>query len=192
MDRAAYRHLVLSLLPRGGAWPREEGTALSDLAAVIGNEFAHIDTRVNDLLNEANPARALEMLPDWEEAYGLPDACAGDDQTLDGRRERLLQKRAMKGGQSKPYFISLAAALGYAIDITTFSVATCQSACTTPLYGEPWRFVFRVDAPETTVRTMNCLSACSEALSTWGNEILECAVRRHTHSHNHVLFSYGA
>ncbi len=192
MDRAAYRHLVLSLLPRGDAWPREAGTALSDLAGIIAGEFARLDTRVDDLLNEANPARTLEMLADWEAAYGLPDACAGNNQTLDGRRERLLQKRAMKGGQSKPYFISLAAALGYAVDITTFAVATCQSACTTPLYGEPWRFVFRVDAPAVTIREATCESGCDEPLRIWGNQILECAVRRHTHSHNHALFSYGA
>ncbi len=191
MNRAGYTQKLLSLLPNGAAWPRETGTVLAAIAEAGAGEFSRVQQRLNALLVEDDPRRAVELLPDWEEAYGLPDPCAGTEQTVEGRRERVVQKSAMRGGQSAAYFIELAAALGYAVGITTFPVATCESECTAPLHDEPWRFAFRVDAPETTVHTMNCLSACNEALSTWGNEVLECAMRRHTHSHNHVLFGYG-
>lgn len=192
MDRAAYTDQLQSLLPRGAAWPREPGAELTKLVGVVAFELAKVDERAQNLIEEADPRYTTELLPDWERVLGLPDPCAGDVQTLEGRRERVIQKRTMRGGQSRPYLISVAAALGYAVTITEFEPTTCESACDELLYTEEWRFVYRINAPEVTIRVANCNSGCDEPLQTWGNEVLECNIRKHTHSHLHVLFGYGA
>lgn len=191
MDRAAYTDQLQSLLPRGAAWSREPAAQLTKLVGVIASELAIVDGRAQNLIEEADPRKTLELLPDWERVLGLPDPCAGDVQTLEGRRERVVQKYTMRGGQSRAYLISLADALGYTITIDEFEPATCQSACNTALYTGDWRFVYRVNAPAVTIRTANCNSGCDEPLRSWGNEVLECNIRQHTHSHLHVLFGYG-
>lgn len=192
MDRAAYAEQLFSLLPTGAAWPREEGTVLSGIVGVMAGEFARLDERAMALIDEGDPSKTEEALPDHERVAGLPDPCAGDVQTIEGRRERLLQKLFMRGGQSRPYLIALAAALGYEISITEFRPFTCESACDAPLYDPSWHFVFRVNAPEVTVRQASCNSGCDEPLQSWGNDVLECAIRNHTHSHLHALFGYGS
>ncbi len=192
MDGAAYTDQLQSLLPRGLAWPREPEAALTRLIGTVGTELANVDRRARNLIEEADPRTTLELLADWERVLGLPDPCAGDVQTLEGRRERVVQKYTMRGGQSRSYLIGLAAALGYEITITEFDPATCESACDTAIYSAEWRFVYRVNAPEVTIRVASCNSGCDEPLRNWGNEVLECNIRQHTHSHLHVLFSYGA
>lgn len=192
MDRAAYTAQLQALLPSGAAWPREPEAALTRLLDALAAELAIIDGRAAQLIEEADPRSTSELLPDWERVVGLPDPCAGDDQTLAGRRERLVQKLTTRGGQSRAYFIRLAAALGYPITITEFRPFTCNSYCDDGLDPDPWRFVWRVNAPAVTIRPFTAESGCDEPIRAWGNEVLECAISRHKPAHTNVIFGYGA
>lgn len=192
MDRGAYTEQLQALMPTGPAWPRDPDAGLTKLLGVIGSELAAVDGRARQVIEEADPRKALEMLGDWERVAGLPDPCAGLDQTLAGRRERLVQKLTTRGGQSRAYFIQLAAALGYAVTITEFRPFTCNSYCDDGLDPDPWRFVWRVNAPAITIRDMTCNSGCDEPIRAWGNEVLECAITRHKPAHTNVIFGYGS
>jgi uncharacterized protein YmfQ (DUF2313 family) len=123
---------------------------------------------------------------------GLPDPCAGQAQTLAERRQRLVSKLAARGGQSRAYFIGVAAQLGYTVTIEEFRQFTCTSRCNEALNPPPWQYAWRVRAPANTVRVMTCQSGCDEPLASWGNQILECVIGRLKPAHTSVIFAYGA
>jgi uncharacterized protein YmfQ (DUF2313 family) len=191
MNAGDYKELLLSLLPTGAAWPREEGSMLRALLEAPSQEFARADALLSLLEDELDPNTTDIALPDWEETYGLPDACAGDDQSFEARRERVIQKVTTRGGQSIPFFVGLAAALGYDVTITEFLPFSCESDCEDTLYTEDWAYAFRVNAPEVTIREATVDMSCEDPIRSWGNEVLECALRRRTHSHSIIQFGYG-
>jgi len=74
-----------------------------------------------DLLEvESDPRYTIELLPDWERNWGLPDPCVKEPTTVGERRLALLQRMTMIGAQSRQFFIDLAASLGYTITITEY------------------------------------------------------------------------
>ena len=188
-----YKEQLKALLPPGRLWDalREQGTVADGLFGAMAEEFARIDQRADDLLAEADPRTTIELLTGWEGWAGLPDTCTGDLDTLQERHNALVSKLTTTGGQSREYFIELAAALGYEITISEFDPFTCESPCTDPLCDDDWRFVWRVNAPETTIIEFTCESPCTEPLRSWGNKPLECAIREVLHAHRYVMFGYG-
>lgn len=191
IDAQGYLSLLQALLPPGAAWQREETAELGKVLLALADEFARVDKRCDDLVAEADPRLTYELLTDWEKVAGLPDPCTGQPDMLEDRRSALLTKLTNVGGQSRQFFIDLAASLGFAVTITEFDPFTCESPCTDPSNGEDWRFVWRVNAPETTIVESTCVSPCTEPLRDWGNELLECAISRLKPAHTNVLFGYG-
>ena len=118
-------------LPQGEAWPRDPSGDL--MLWVDGNAqvWGGVEQRSADLLLvESDPRNTFELLPDWERAFGLPDACVNEPQTIEERRDSLVAKITSLGGQSRSFFIAAAAALGYTISIYEYAPYTCGiSAC---------------------------------------------------------------
>lgn len=189
-----YLLLYQGLLPLGAAWPREPGATLTKMLFAQADEATRIHNRAVDLLDEADPRTTAELIGDWERVTGLPDACSAPYvTTLQERRAAVVARLTARGGQSRQFYIDLAASLGYAITITEFRpFRVGRNACGDPLCGEEWSFVWRVNAPETTVRYFRTgSSAAGEPLRTWGNELLECAIARVKPAHTLVQFGYG-
>lgn len=191
MDAAAYLAQLQALLPPGAAWPREPGAVLTRVLTPVAGELARVDARAADLRREADPRTTLELLPEWEAECGLPDCCGGVADTLEARRARVVQQLLARGGQSRAYFLALAAALGFTVTITEFNHYVCELDCEQPVYDEPWRFVWRVDAAAVTVHELTAETVCEAPLAWWGNQVLECVIRRRKPAHTHVLFGYG-
>ena len=63
----------------------------------------------------------IELLPDWEKAWGLPDPCFPEATTIAQRQRMLVLYMTWMGGQSRQYFIDLMAWLGYTIEIEEFA-----------------------------------------------------------------------
>lgn len=191
---SAYREQIRSLLPQGAAWARDRATKLIELLEALAIEAARVDERGGDLLREMIPDVTLEMLTDWERTAGLPDDCVADEvQTLAVRRASLLTKLRSLGGQSRQYFIDLAAIFGFEITITEFfpfraGISTAGDA----LSNSDWAFTWQVNAPEETVTPFLAgVGAAGEPLRTWGNERLECLLRQNRPAHTVVIFAYG-
>jgi len=166
------------------------------LAARLAAEGKALDAAhaLADVVAEAiSPAGADGMwLADWERVLGLPDTCAGGyGQTKAARIAAALAKIRQRGGLSRAYFIALAKALGFEITIEEYAAYTCESPCDRPICDEPWRFVWTVRAPETTIREFKCTSGCEDPLASWGNELLECVITRLKPAHTFVRFAYG-
>ncbi len=192
MNADAYLSQLQALLPTGMAWPREPDAVLTQLLGALAEEFARVDGRGQTLRDEADPNATLELLPDWERVTGLPDPCVGEEQTLQARRNALLGRLAGLGGQSRQYFIDLAAALGYTVGITEFRPFQVGDAVGDAVFGDGWRFVWRVDAPTSTVTDFRVdQSSAGEALREWGNDRLECVLSRERPAQTKLLFGYG-
>jgi uncharacterized protein YmfQ (DUF2313 family) len=67
---------TFDLLPRGIAWLRDATSNLGGLVSTYAGERQLLHQRALTLLNtEGVPTAAVELLPDWEQALGLPDPC---------------------------------------------------------------------------------------------------------------------
>lgn len=185
-----YLHLLQSLLPYGPAWPREQNSVLTRILTAFADEFSRVEYRIGHLLNEADPSTTSELVSDWERVAGLPDLCTGVPTSMALRRELLVAKLTNVGGQSRQFFIDLAAKLGYAITITEFRPYRVTSRVNAPLSDSDWNFVWRVNSAQNTIRKFTVNGRVNEPLASWGNQALECAISRLKPAHTQVQFAY--
>ena len=120
---ADYAQAFLALLPQGQAWPRFPESLLVKTCRGLNEYWGFVDGRAADLLEiESDPRTTVELLPDWERAFGLPDPCYEAPQTIGQRQLALVMRMTMLGAQSREFFIGVAALLGYTITITEYRV----------------------------------------------------------------------
>jgi uncharacterized protein YmfQ (DUF2313 family) len=197
-DDIAYREQLGALLPRGRAWPREEGSTLMRLLHAEADELARVDARLSDLFEETDVRSTLELLGDWERVAGLPDACTPAPDSIAERRTALLSRLTSQGGQSRAYFIELAATLGFAITIDEFRPFVAGSYAGDDICGEDWAHAWRVnvlppaiDTGEGFTVTYLCAGGnAGDYLAGYGSLDLECIINRAKPAHTTVLFSY--
>lgn len=135
-----------------------------------------------------------EGLADWERVLRLPDPCLiGEQQTIRQRVQAVLSKLQGRGGQSRPFFIALAKALGYDITITVFRPARAGLArAGDAVNGGDWSFTWRVNAPAVTVNQAAAgLAGAGDPLAAWGNKALECRLGQMRPAESILIFGYG-
>lgn len=190
----SYLQQLQALLPKGKAWTREVGTVLTNLLKGISQEFARIDARVDDLLNEADPRTTYELIDDWERVAGLPEVGVTIEQTLAQRRAALESKLTMQGGQSRQYFIDLAAQIGYTITIVEHHASdyrlSSRYGSDRRYGGEDWNFVWDVVTVNNTIFPRKYGSNYGERYQTWGNDLLESRIRPKAPAQTLVRFIY--
>lgn len=196
MTPAAYQDALLQLLPPGVAWSRDPGSSMGRLMLALADEFARIDTRVGDLINEADPRTTLELLVDWERVAGLPDACAGAPDNIGERRVALVNKLAQRGGQSIPYFTAIAERLGYVVEIVETDALKAGFRAGARCNGDAWRFAWIVHVIvgsaeyRSNVSRFRVGSRAGERLRGFSALNLECLIRRAKPAHSEVMFRY--
>lgn len=186
-----YRDQLLALQPPGDALPTDPASTWAKLLLALADEFARIEARADAVLEEADPRTTYELLADWERSVGLPDSCVSGTQTTEQRRGALVAKVARTGGISRVHLIAAAAALGYAITITEFLPHSVDSDVDYPLYGADWAFAIQINAPSVTVHYATVDSDVDAPLAWWGNDQLECTMRRNKPGGRFVLFAYA-
>lgn len=186
-----YRSQLGVLLPKGPAWASDESSTLAHFIDAWSQEFTRIHSRLDALIEDVDPRSTYELLPDYERLFGLPTDCmAGVNQAIEQRRNALVSQMISVGGQSRAYFIELAAAAGFAITITEFTPFTVGMTVVDPIYGENWWFAWQINASLNTVTHFLVTSGVNEALATWGNNLLECLINRYKPAHTITIFSY--
>jgi uncharacterized protein YmfQ (DUF2313 family) len=114
---ADYAHAFSTLLPTGIAWPRYGGTVLMRAVRGLAGYWGYVDGRAADLLEtESDPRKTIELLPDWERNWGLPDPCLTPPQGLQARRAFLVMRMTMLGAQSRQFYTDVAQGLGYTVE----------------------------------------------------------------------------
>lgn len=167
------------------------------LSAELAAEGAALDAaegRSAALIDEADPRTTVDLLADWERVAGLPDTCVIDadgDLTPAQRRAALVARLTAQGGQSPPYFVALAAALGYAVTITEFHLHTVEDDVEYGLYDGDWIHTWQVNAAVLTVFDFRVEDTVDDPIAWWGNNGLICIIRRYKPAHTAVLFDYS-
>ncbi|MDM4768677.1 putative phage tail protein [Solimonas sp. SE-A11] len=168
---------LAKLLPQGAAWTRASDAWLGKVVLATGDELERVYERATKLLDEAHPESADEMLEDWEHELGLPSICITEAQSLADRRAAIAAKRLQVGGQSRGYFIGVAAGMGVVIEIEEHQPFYCGiHGCGDPIGEIDWKFRWTVHAPAST--------------SAARRELLECSLAEIQPEHTEILFNY--
>lgn len=183
MDVNAYARQLKQLLPPGRLWNLEPGSGLSKLLLGLAEELVRVDARGLVLVEEGDPRTTSELLDEWERMLGLPDEDVLEvPGTVEERRQAILSKLLKTGGQSRAYYIGLAAAAGYVVSIydgyagELFRVN--RQRIGDRLYGPSWAHTWKVTVQPPT----------GPALST---DTLERILRRVAPAHTVVIFEYA-
>jgi uncharacterized protein YmfQ (DUF2313 family) len=209
-----YIEPLAALLPVGPAWPREYDSTLMKLVGGLAQIWGDpVDARAADLLErESDPRATIELLPDWERNWGLPDPCYAGPLTIADRQLALVMRMTMRGAQSRQFFIDVAAFLGYTITITEYApfmagVSNCGDTRTPPLDPSPLVGNFRwyIGPPEmrfywtirvtgarlTWFRSAQGQAGVDHHLEIGLAEDLECLLDRWKPAHTQIVFDYS-
>ena len=133
-----YTAALQALLPRGRAWPRDRDATMTQVMKAIAAIYARPNARANYLLVDSVPATAVELLPEWEAALGVPGAYGTLAGTIAGQQAQVVAALAAVGSQTKAYFIALIAGLGRTATITEYKRFTVRDVVGTPINGDNW------------------------------------------------------
>lgn len=193
--RARYADQAARLLPPGVAWTRDAESRLRALLEGLAAAYGNVHERALDLVDEADPRTALELLADWERFLGLPDPCETIAPTTVLRRAAIVAKLTGVGGQTPAHFVALAQALGYDVEIgdveefTPFRVGVGR--CGDRIWGIDWAHAWRVHASEATPTFFRAGEASAgDPLVQHSNDLLECYFELAKPAHTEVLFAY--
>lgn len=172
---------AIALLPKGVAWPRINGASLPDVVGAASAEFARVEASTDVYRTEMDPSQTDALLPEWERALGLPDAC-GLPSTDDGRRGAVVAR--LTGGGTNNRAALEAAVLAFTADTTLadvtwhsqFEMGTDGATMGSPIGSDPWAATATL-AIETT----------DEDLDEAG---LECVLNDMRRGHALFLFAY--
>jgi uncharacterized protein YmfQ (DUF2313 family) len=141
-----FLRLLQALLPPGACWSTDPNANITALLNALADQRAGVHASAGVFSEvESDPAQTQQLLPEWENDYGLPDPCMPSGAPVATRQALLLAKIAQTGGQSRQYFIGLAAILGYTITITEFQPTRCgHFRAGDHLVAFEMRFVWRV------------------------------------------------
>ncbi|ATB63772.1 YmfQ family protein [Pseudomonas mosselii] len=172
-----------------------DGTAPT-LTALLGAEASGLDIAQisSDRLGEKIWPDTGAALDEYERVLGLPDPCLTDESLAVRQRiAAVMAKLNGSGGQSRAFFIQLAASLGYTININEFKPARAGIAVAgSAVNGSAWTSAWLINAEPVTVFVAKAGSAAAgEALAVWGNKLLECRMRAMQPAHATLIFGYG-
>jgi uncharacterized protein YmfQ (DUF2313 family) len=174
------RHLQ-SLLPRGRAWSRDDSSRLVQFLKGMAGEFVRLEARALELLDERDTRLTSDLLVDHEYDLGLPDECSELGATIAKRRLEAHAKLIALGGQSKPYFIGLAEALGYVMEIEEYPTGGLASIF-------HWRAIVDYNPSTYLVWFTSGGSTSGDPISyITGIETLTCFLERYKPSHTKLF-----
>jgi uncharacterized protein YmfQ (DUF2313 family) len=184
---------LLSLLPPGWIWPRDEGSLLAALLKPLAGEIAALEATAEAMLEEIDPRTAVLCLPDFERVLGA-DPCGRDPSTLSlPRRQELAHQRwTARGGQSIAYFVDMAAKRGVSITIEEAHVSQAGAMqAGDEVVSSPEQFVWRVllSLSNPIIFTAGA-STAGELLYDFDLSDIECDIRRAKPAHTEVVFVY--
>jgi uncharacterized protein YmfQ (DUF2313 family) len=204
---ADYLQALLSLLPQGQAWTRDPDSTLVKACQGFAAYWGFVDGRAADLLEiESDPRKTVELLPDWERNWGLPDPCLPDATSIKERQLMLVMKMTWLGGQSRQYFIDLLEWLGFTIVIkewAPFMAGVSEVGDTRPepadnfrwYIGPPeMRFCWSVSVSGVGLiwfRSSNGRAGTDPHLRIMAPEDLMCLINRWKPAHTTLVFDFS-
>ena len=180
LTEADYLQQLRQLLPPGPAFDLELEPDWAQIVAALAPELARVDGNGEALLLELNPATATVLLPYWERYLGLPDVCTvPGSQTLEERRQAVLDKLTATGAPQLSYYLKLATQLGLVMEIEEFRPARVGVANVGDfLYGDGWPWSWIASVP-------------IDAYGTEAAATLDCRLQRDAPEYTDVVLGFG-
>lgn len=180
MTEDDYREGLRGLLPPGPAFDPELQPDVAQLLASLAPELARVDQALDALQLEVNPATVNALLVDWEDYLGLPDACTvPGSQTLEQRRQAVLDKLTASGAPQVSYYRRLAKQAGVTVMVQEFRPARVGPTVAGDfLYGDGWPWAWLASAP-------------LGAYGTPEAAAMECRLRLEAPEYTDVEIGYG-
>lgn len=159
---------LLAIGPQGPMWPRRPSSVWGQILLALGGELSRVEGQGETLALEASaPGSAVTMLPDYERVLGAdPYGRDTSAMPLALRQQIVMQRWVQSAGQSRAFFVALAAVLGISIAIGEFAVAQCglaqcgEATC----LPSPNEFYWTVSLPQTETVVPQCGGAsCGDA-----------------------------
>jgi uncharacterized protein YmfQ (DUF2313 family) len=194
MSRDAYLSQLQMLLPPGAAWSQDQDALLTRLLDGLAEEFARIDGRAAQLIDECDPCTTSEMIADWESVAGLSATSSIDGSALsiDQRQSNLVSRITERGGQSPAYFIGLALRLGFVVTITEFKEWSVLDDTEASLNGVEWNFAWHINAPLVTDSEWTVESDTEIPFAVvWVNALMESVLHADKPAQSVLLFRYS-
>lgn len=187
-----YLQQLLALLPNGLAWNKQTDSNLYQFCLGLVQEFARLEDELDLMLLESRPNQTWNLLSEWERSAGLPDECvvSSDDPIV--RRNQLVSRLRMQGGQSIAYFVSVLEAMGYkSPKITEPKPATVNSLCNAAVWDKSAVWCWIVSLSEN-VDLMHATtgSACTAFLGAYMPSPAKCLLERIKPAHTNVSVRY--
>ncbi len=142
---ADYLAGLQGLLPQGSAWPREADAVWTGLLTAFAPAYQRSGAAAAALVPDLFPATTVSFLPEWEETLGLPDACTPAGQVTAQRQAAIVARLTARGGQSVPYFVGVAEALGNAAAVEEYGLFRVGvSAVGDAIAADAWAYAWTV------------------------------------------------
>lgn len=122
---------AMTLWPQGAAWGSPDGEAvplehsLTRYTRVLLDPFVWLYARAWNLVREATMPGVQELLPEWEEEYGLPERCFVGEQATSQRITALARKVRADSINHPEDFVRLALDYGFEIEIEEPAIFEC-------------------------------------------------------------------
>lgn len=190
-----YRVQLRRLLPQGPAWDLDRLPELAQVLEAVSIELGRVDGRIVSLYAEMDPAAVTELVPDWEQVMGLPDACLGDSPSFGDRQLSVRQRLTAIGAQTPAYFISIAKGQGYpSATITQYRAPRFGKARFGKAHFGTWRVQFmwtlNTGGRQRVGRRFG-VSYWGERFGVNPGSALECLIRRYAPAHTVVHINYN-
>ncbi|WP_166359276.1 YmfQ family protein [Pseudomonas akapageensis] len=190
-----YKDQLRALLPQGPAWDPEQVPEIDLVLTGVAQEFARIDTRAFDLLNEMAADGVNELVPDWEAVMNLPDPCLGASPAFEDRRLAVRRRLVAVGGQSISFFIELAVAQGYPqASVTEHRAPRFGRSRFGKAHFGTWsaQFMWTLNSgPRRRLGRRFGASFWGERFGANPSGALECVIRRSAPAHTLEFINYG-
>lgn len=182
--------LLTALLPPVAYQPNEPALAASLIAEGAALDAAR--AAADRVTGAVTPFDARSLLPDWERVCGIsPPAGAGYQQ----RQQAVLAKLAETGGLSIPYFIRLAAGIGYTISIEElqpFRAGTSRAGDLVYHVDAMWTWRVKVSGSNTLSYLFRAGQSCAgERLLSFGDPVIESVFTDLKPAFTYVEFNYS-
>ena len=186
----AYRDTLLGLLPPV-AYNRN-GIRVRDQAVVDGNALDAIQHSATAVADAIDPRTAGSMIAHWERVLDLSPTGKNAQQRISA----CVAKINATGGLSIPYFIRLAAAAGYTITITEpqpFRAGANRAGERIADVDIMWVWWVNVKGADNRITRFRAgMSASGDALTAFGDAIIETIFRDLKPAFTDVRFIYGS
>jgi uncharacterized protein YmfQ (DUF2313 family) len=181
---------TFDLLPRGLMWPRDLLSNLGKIVSVIAQERQIRHQRKLILLEiESVPTSAVELLPDWEKALGLPDPCLAAPTALAARQAAIADVFFADHPPTRVNMVRWAAQAGWNVTIREQRDFVAGVSMAGDAVGES-DFVWAVTVLDQ-VRTYFRAGQSTSGDPLWDFPdltTLECVLRRAAPGHTQVYF----